>query len=152
MAYKSKVDQAAAGKRHYQKNKVSMKARAVVFKRSVRVRNRNYVTQYKVARGCSRCPMRDPRCLDFHHLGEKNSAIANAVARGWSIEKIQLEMDICIILCANCHRIETSELYIAGIELRCAQGSHKPSRSRFNSDSCNHMSLVQQLRRGSPKP
>ena len=42
--------------------------------------------------------------LEFHHfLNEKNFGIsAKGYTRSW--EKVKAELDICILLCANCHR------------------------------------------------
>lgn len=55
---------------------------------------------------CSRCPESDPDCLDFHHLRDKQKAIATAIQSGWSKKKILAEIEKCIVLCANCHRKE----------------------------------------------
>jgi hypothetical protein len=42
---------------------------------------------------------------DFHHLGDKDASIGNLIDGG-SVESIEAEMSKCILLCANCHRIE----------------------------------------------
>ena len=48
---------------------------------------------------------------DFHHLdpNEKEHKIAGMFGR-YSWEKIKKELDKCIMLCANCHRIEHAKL------------------------------------------
>jgi hypothetical protein len=52
------------------------------------------------------CPYNetDPQVLEFHHVGEKDSEITRLISGGWSIKRIQAELDKTIVLCANCHR------------------------------------------------
>lgn len=67
----------------------------------------------KVERGCKKCGYNaHPNALDFHHrpgvlklftLG--GPGFAN---RSWAA--IEEEIEKCDVLCANCHRIETSTL------------------------------------------
>ena len=59
---------------------------------------------YKSERGCSVCPEKDARCLDFHHLGEKEREVGDMVRLGFSRARILKEIAKCRILCANCHR------------------------------------------------
>ncbi len=44
---------------------------------------------------------------DFHHVNpsEKDSTIASLMSRVKSWKRIQGELDKCVLLCANCHRI-----------------------------------------------
>lgn len=46
--------------------------------------------------------------LEFHHLDgkDKDFAIGTAMNRKW--ESLEKEVDKCILLCSNCHRIEHS--------------------------------------------
>ena len=55
--------------------------------------------------GCSRCPEKDPCCIDFHHTdpNEKEANLSVAIAH-WCLDRLRLEMDKCILLCSNCHR------------------------------------------------
>jgi 5-methylcytosine-specific restriction endonuclease McrA len=73
---------------------------------------RVFIRQAKVGKKCSACGFDDPICLDFHHVdpAEKDAIIAQAPTRGWSVARIQREMDKCVILCANCHRKEEYRL------------------------------------------
>lgn len=66
------------------------------------------LTEYKKTLCCSQCGFADHRALDFHHLdpNEKEFAIANFISRGASSARIKKEIQKCIVLCANCHRIE----------------------------------------------
>ena len=41
--------------------------------------------------------------LEFHHKGPKDFGIsANGITRSW--EKTRVEIEKCILVCANCHR------------------------------------------------
>ena len=46
--------------------------------------------------------------FDFHHIDPLNKSfdISDSPTRGW--EKTKIELDKCVLLCANCHR-ETHE-------------------------------------------
>lgn len=54
-------------------------------------------------KGCIICKEKDPACLDFHHLCDKNFTIA-AEVKNTSKSKLEKEIEKCIILCSNCHR------------------------------------------------
>jgi len=63
-------------------------------------------TQYLRANPCEDCGESDIRCLEFHHLNRKakgNVNVSSLIDGGSSIERIQKEIDKCIVLCANCH-------------------------------------------------
>jgi len=54
---------------------------------------------------CSMCQqMYPPEVYDFHHLGDKVEAPSNIIGNG-SVEAIANELEKCVLLCANCHRI-----------------------------------------------
>jgi hypothetical protein len=51
--------------------------------------------------------------LDFHHINreEKTVEVSRVWKTGWKQqEKLKKEIEKCIILCANCHRIEEERL------------------------------------------
>ena len=59
---------------------------------------------------CKDCGSKDPRVLEFDHLGDKSFNVSRAVSgstRSWKL--IQEEINKCDIVCANCHRIRTQE-------------------------------------------
>lgn len=70
------------------------------------VETENWLQEYKQTLKCEKCNEDHPACLDFHHIDPKNkeTELANAVKKGWSIWKIQEEIKKCKIFCANCHR------------------------------------------------
>ncbi|MCQ4333476.1 HNH endonuclease [Natronomonas sp. F2-12] len=73
----------------------------------IRKQRRAWVTAYKYhSDGCARCDASDPACLDFHHEGEKTVGIARMLSERRSLDDIRREIDNCVLLCANCHRVE----------------------------------------------
>lgn len=69
---------------------------------------RSWLNDYKSKLKCKDCGMNDFRCIEFHHIDDNKSFnIGDAVKRGLSREAILKEIDKCVPLCANCHRIET---------------------------------------------
>lgn len=63
------------------------------------------VREYKQARGCSRCPEKDYRCLDFHHRNpeEKSFAISKGLSDKLALHTLMKEIEKCDLLCRNCH-------------------------------------------------
>ncbi len=70
---------------------------------------REYVYQHLLRHPCEVCGETDPRVLEFHHVGEKDNTVTRMVTGGWSIRRIQEEIDKCQVLCANDHRRVTVE-------------------------------------------
>ncbi len=96
MPYKNKEDKKNNVKKHYKRRKNEKK---------------RYIQDYKLSKGCSVCGYNKcASALDFHHNGDKKFILATAPNNGCSLEKIEKEMEKCIILCANCHR-ELHEKY-----------------------------------------
>jgi hypothetical protein len=65
---------------------------------------KQYVWDYLATHPCIHCGESDPRVLEFHHRGNKDKGIAYLAGGGWSVGRIQEEIDKCVVLCANCHR------------------------------------------------
>lgn len=62
----------------------------------------------KLEAGCATCTEKDVVVLDFDHLSNKESGIAELVKIGASIKTIDAEITKCQVLCANCHRRKTA--------------------------------------------
>lgn len=52
---------------------------------------------------CIVCGEMTKICLDWHHLRDKEDVIAR-ICKSGSMKKLNLELDKCVVLCANCHR------------------------------------------------
>jgi hypothetical protein len=68
---------------------------------------RTYVAQDKAKKKCSRCGEGRPSCLDYHHVNPslKYKAVS-AMTTNYGLSRIKVEIEKCIVLCANCHRVE----------------------------------------------
>lgn len=66
-----------------------------------------WIRQLKRKLKCSKCRNSDCRVLDFHHVkGNKKFNISDLALMGLSKKRVLKEIKKCIVLCANCHRIE----------------------------------------------
>jgi hypothetical protein len=72
---------------------------------------REYAYQYLSIHPCVSCGESDTRVLEFHHRNkiEKDMDLATMISGGYSLERIQSEIDKCDVLCTNCHRKITVE-------------------------------------------
>jgi hypothetical protein len=77
-----------------------------VKERNKRVREeaKEFVYQYLLTHPCEACGESDVRVLEFHHTDKKRMGVSVMVAWGAPTHKIQEEISVCQILCANCHR------------------------------------------------
>lgn len=69
--------------------------------KSKRKEKYNYIQNHKRI-GCICCGEKDPACLDFHHLKDKEEQLSHMLTH--SKTAIDLEINKCVVLCANCHR------------------------------------------------
>lgn len=107
MAYKNKSDQAANAKKHYERNREAMIARAAANREKTRERNREFIRKAKDV-PCADCGVKYPYyVMDFDHLSDKEWNIAKMVGQCAPLERIQKEVDKCDVVCSNCHRERT---------------------------------------------
>jgi len=67
-----------------------------------------WVNNKKLEIGCSICGYKEfAECLQYHHIdkGNKKNTISTLLSSFYTKERIQEEIDKCIVLCANCHAI-----------------------------------------------
>ena len=73
-----------------------------------------YVNDYKLSKGCKQCEYKDnPYALQFHHVNPntKTKPVSYWFRTSWKqLEKMKKEIKKCIVLCANCHLIETKRI------------------------------------------
>ena len=73
-------------------------------------KNRQKLLEYKKTLECKHCGIADHRVLEFHHLGDKDHDISNMVNHGYGWSRVEEEIDKCIPLCCNCHRLEHCQI------------------------------------------
>jgi hypothetical protein len=69
-------------------------------------KNRQRFLAYKKTLSCDHCELSDHRVLEFHHIGDKDLNVSKMVNHGYGWDRIQKEIEKCIPLCCNCHRLE----------------------------------------------
>jgi hypothetical protein len=58
---------------------------------------------------CADCGERNPIVFEFDHLSDKFLGDSRMVNSNYGLEKIKEEIAKCDIVCANCHKIRTSQ-------------------------------------------
>ena len=78
----------------------------------LRVERLAWVTETKRNKPCADCGgIFDPICMDYHHIDPSTkhrgsvSGIRGLIKSGYGMKRIREEMDKCVCLCANCHRL-----------------------------------------------
>lgn len=105
-------------KEYYNSNRERHKEATTARKNRLIVDNLAKFRELKSSCRCSLCPEAEPICLDFHHTKDKEQEIIRAIHRGWSWDRVLLEMKKCVVLCANCHRkVHAGLLSVEGIPL-----------------------------------
>ena len=99
---RTKKSQAESSRKHYILNR----AARIADKKARKKRNHDFVQEYKKTHSCIRCGESETCCLDFHHIdpAKKFRVLGGMADRGFSLERIKIEILKCEILCANCHR------------------------------------------------
>jgi len=97
------------GRDWYQRNKEYQIANARKHSTEYREAIREYLYNYLLSHPCEECGESDPVVLEFHHVGEKDMAIAEMVTRITSIDRLEEELRKCRVLCSNCHRRLTAK-------------------------------------------
>ena len=86
----------------YEENKDKHKANA----KATRKRNRELWLEFKATLKCSKCGFSHPAAIDFHHIDSSTKdGEVNRLSGTGSYKKAYAEVEKCIPLCSNCHRI-----------------------------------------------
>ena len=72
---------------------------------------RKYIVEYLSNHPCIDCGEDDVIVLEFDHedQGAKAYTISRMVRNNFSLERLQHEIDKCVVRCANCHRRRTAK-------------------------------------------
>lgn len=72
---------------------------------------RLWVLAYQADHPCIDCGEQDPRVLQFDHRdpAQKRASVAVLIAKGASLRRLQDEIALCDVRCANCHARRTSD-------------------------------------------
>lgn len=90
----------------YERNKENERIKAKDRQSNRRKNFKEWFNLYKKNLKCEKCGFNHPAALDFHHTNpsEKEFSISQLKHFG-SKEKLMKELEKCVVLCANCHRI-----------------------------------------------
>jgi 5-methylcytosine-specific restriction endonuclease McrA len=109
MPFNDPIKQRAASRRHYEKHRDQVIAKAKEYSKIARDRIRTYITAHLKANPCVDCGEADPIILEFDHVAGKDFNISDAVRKGVSMKKLKDEIAKCEVRCSNCHRRKTYE-------------------------------------------
>jgi len=93
----------SASRKHYAKNKETVKAKVKEYK----LKKRDEWHAYKASLSCTRCGASHPAIIDFHHINRQDpeKRKVHKLVQGDNYTAAYREIEKCLILCANCHRI-----------------------------------------------
>lgn len=95
-------------RQHYDDNKKYYKDKAKPYRKVLVARNKKIVREHLEKHSCVDCGEKDTRVLHFDHVrGKKLRNISQITLRGWSLERLNKEINKCEIRCANCHMKKT---------------------------------------------
>lgn len=96
-------------KEHYRQNKQAYIIRSSKGSKRRMSDSQHKICDYLLIHPCVDCGETDIRVLEFDHENPSNKedAVYAMVVRGFSWDKIQMEIEKCSVRCANCHRIKT---------------------------------------------
>lgn len=89
----------------YLKNRDHIRAKTKEYKRIERLRNAQFLADYKLARGCVDCGYKENvYALEFDHVQPQRWSIANLLGNS---KRLHSELELCEVVCSNCHSIRT---------------------------------------------
>jgi hypothetical protein len=85
--------------------------------KEVQDRNRKFNKSIKENNSCRNCGEEHYATLVWHHTGEKSADVAELVKNEYSIERVSEEMDMCVLICSNCHKkCHTGDLEVSSLK------------------------------------
>lgn len=109
MPYAVREDRVAAQRRHYDKNRTVMIARAKEGKIKARAQLKDVILEYLKEHPCVDCGEGDPVVLEFDHRdgADKKFNLGEAMKMAFGVKTVLAEIAKCDVRCANCHRRRT---------------------------------------------
>ena len=110
MPYKDLEVRKAKGAEYSKKYYEANKEKALLANAATRKKKRVAFQEWKATLSCAKCGFSHVAALDFHHTDTsiKDGIISELVRQG-RFKKAKEEVEKCIVLCANCHRIHHYE-------------------------------------------
>lgn len=71
---------------------------------------RQYLYNYLLEHQCVDCGNNNPIVLEFDHINPATKLYNVSDMKGSTIEKINLEISKCEVVCSNCHKIRTAKM------------------------------------------
>lgn len=88
--------------KQYQKDPKN-KEKIYKWSQNSKIKRRQIFKEYKETLKCSNCDENHISCLEFHHIDPKTKE-GLVTKMVYSTNKLQKEIEKCIVLCSNCHR------------------------------------------------
>lgn len=92
-------------KKYYEANKTKIKKNNAQAKRVNRAEWRKFKSTFK----CIHCGFAHPAAIDFHHVDRTNYRSVTDLVKNGNFSAAKREVQKCVALCANCHRIHHHE-------------------------------------------
>lgn len=94
---------------YYQNNSEKHKNNVRENNKLYRHKNQEFILEYLKEHPCIDCGENDPVVLEFDHLNDKRENISRMINNASSTDSIMLEINKCVVRCANCHRRKTAK-------------------------------------------
>jgi hypothetical protein len=106
MPYKDENVRKAYHKQQSRKYYLANKEKVLASNKLSRATGKARWDTFKLTLKCTKCGFNHPAALDFHHVdpSKKENIISNLVSNGRFAAAME-ELQKCIVLCANCHRV-----------------------------------------------
>ena len=117
MPYKDLEKRKAYHKEQSRKYYLANKDKVMVLSKANRAIGKARWDAFKRTLKCTKCEQNHPAALDFHHVdpSEKENLVSKLVSQGCFAAAME-EVQKCVVLCANCHRIHHYEENSAKIQ------------------------------------
>lgn len=81
--------------------------------RRLQLRKSAKYAKRKMETGCTVCGFdKHPTALEYHHVeGDKEDGVGNMIRSNLAEERIDEEIEKCTVLCSNCHKMRTVDIY-----------------------------------------